>query len=168
AAPAVEGYSSRARAPPAAAWESRRTAGPVESSTAESGRAERTLCNHGRLRSGQYATDGARVYRPARAGEGAGAGGIRRGLGAVRVEYSAVAHLRGDRRAAGRAQAARQRARGRARPVGRAGARDVSALAEVPLPRAQVRLRRAAIRRARHRSRAPGGAAAGGVRGLGL
>src|SRR5215813_5604527 len=128
---AVEGYSSRARAPPAAAWESRRTAGPVESSTAESGRAERTLCD-GCLRSGQNAPVGPRVYRPARTGGGAGAGGIRRDLGAVRVEYSAVANLRGDRRAAGRAQAARRRARGRRRPVGRAGVRDVSAPAEVP------------------------------------
>src|SRR5215470_8007652 len=50
---------------------------------------ERTLCD-GCLRSGQNATVGARVYRPARTGGGAGAGGIRRDLGAVRVEYSAV------------------------------------------------------------------------------
>ena len=124
--------------------------------------------DHGRLRSGQDPTGGARVYRPARAGGGAGAGAVGGGVGAVRVEHPAVAHLRGDRRAAGRAQAARRRARGRGRPVGRAGVRDVSARAEVPLPRAQVRLRRAAVRRAGHRARGPGGAAAGGVRELGL
>ena len=62
----VEGYSLRARAPPATAWESRRTAGPVGSRTAESDRAERTVCDHGRLRSGQDPTGGARIHRPAR------------------------------------------------------------------------------------------------------
>jgi hypothetical protein len=41
-------------------------------------------------------------------------------------------YLRADRRAAGRAQDARRRARGPRRPLGRAAVRDVSARAEVP------------------------------------
>jgi nitroreductase len=45
------------------------------------------------------------------------------------VEPSTVAHLRGHRRAAGAAQEARRRTRGRRRPVGRVGVRDVPAIA---------------------------------------
>ncbi|WP_372482133.1 nitroreductase family protein [Streptomyces glomeratus] len=46
-----------------------------------------------------------------------------------------------DRPAAGRAQEARRRTRGRRAPLGRAGVRDVPGHTEVPLPRAPIRLR---------------------------
>ena len=109
-----------------------------------------------------------RAVRPACPEEGAGARAVRRGLGAVRVEPPAVARLRADRGAAGGAQEARRRAPGRGRPLGRAGVRAVPARTEVPLPRAPVRLRRAALRRTRHFARGPGGAPEGRFRELGV
>jgi nitroreductase len=54
-------------------------------------------------------------------------------LVAVRIEHTAVEHLRADRRAAGRAQDVRRRARCPRRPLGRTAVRDVPARAEVPV-----------------------------------
>src|SRR5262245_35835670 len=62
-----------------------------------------------------------RICRPACPEGGAGALAVRRGLLAVRIEPPAVELLHANRRAAGRAQEARWRARGRRRPQGRAG-----------------------------------------------
>jgi len=58
---------------------------------------------------------------------------------AVRIEHSAVEHLRGDRRAAGRTQEARRRAGGQRHPLGRPGIRDVPARNEVAIPRTPIR-----------------------------
>src|SRR5262249_25551938 len=88
------------------------------------------------------------------------------GLVAVRIEPPAVELLRADRRAAGRAQEARRRARGRRRPLGRAGIRDVPARTEVPVPRAPRGLRQGALRRTRYFARGRGGAPEGRCREL--
>src|SRR5262245_25540860 len=69
---------------------------------------------------------------------------------AFRIESPAAEHLRPDRRAAGRAQDARRRARGPRRALGRAEVRDVPARAEVPVRRAPIRLRQGALQRTRH------------------
>src|SRR5262245_50973102 len=68
--------------------------------------------NDGRLWGGQETTGGARIQRPAGTERGTGARAIRRGLGTVRIDHPAVVLLRANRRAAGRAQEARGRARG--------------------------------------------------------
>src|SRR5215510_12656199 len=124
--------------------------------------------NDGRLRGGREPTGGARIHRPACPEGGAGACAVRRGLVAVRIEPPAVELLRANRRAAGRAQEARRRARGRRRPLGRAGIRDVPARTEVPVPRAPSRLRQGALRRTGYFARGRGGAPEGRCRELGL
>ena len=113
-------------------------------------------------------TRGARIHRRARFQGGAGARVVRRSLVAVRIEHPAVEHLCGDRRTAGATQEARHRARGRRRPLGRAGVRDVPARTEVPVRRAPIRVRQGALQRTRHCARGLGGAPTRGYRQLGL